>query len=217
VLTLQKPRIPHFKTYPAVDIRIRSLILAKLSRHYPYNQIRTVSWKWQITSETSCIWIKETLLITENFTEFSHLCFTLRRKIAYISTACTQSYHLVQNCVCRNAEFLRTCNMPFNLYYNHSGNTRRKFKITEKKDCNYWLKQSPCAFLNKVLIIWPNTTTKSSILVLYYSQHVSAVQISHHQVGVVQTTRIYRDRGLHVQLFTKTNTLNLYGCALSDD
>jgi hypothetical protein len=36
-----------------------------------------------------------------------------------------------------------------------------------------------------VLIIWPNTTIKFSTPVLYYSQHISAVQIGHHQVGVV--------------------------------
>jgi hypothetical protein len=34
---------------------------------------------------------------------------------------------------------------------------------------------------NNMLIIWPNTTYRSSTLVFYYRvQHVSAVQISHH-------------------------------------
>jgi len=40
----------------------------------------------------------------------------------------------------------------------------------------------------KVLIIQPNTTYRSGKIVFYHSlQHVSAVQISHHQVDVGYT------------------------------
>jgi len=43
-------------------------------------------------------------------------------------------------------------------------------------------------FLNKVLIIQPNSTHTSSTIVLYYTlQHISAVQISQYQVDVGYT------------------------------
>ena len=44
---------------------------------------------------------------------------------------------------------------------------------------------------SKVLIIWPNTTYRSSTTVFYYRlQHVSAVQISNHYVDVRYTKEI---------------------------
>ena len=45
---------------------------------------------------------------------------------------------------------------------------------------------SLCVFLDKVLIISANATYRSSTTVFYYKlQHISAVQISHHQVDPV--------------------------------
>jgi len=49
---------------------------------------------------------------------------------------------------------------------------------------------SPCVFLNKLLTVRPNTTYTSNTTVFYYTLlHVSAVQISHQQVGVGHTKR----------------------------
>jgi len=55
---------------------------------------------------------------------------------------------------------------------------------------------SPCVFLNKLSKIRPNTTYRSSTIVFYYTLlHVSAVQISHQQVGVGYTKgNIKRER-----------------------
>jgi hypothetical protein len=53
-----------------------------------------------------------------------------------------------------------------------------------------------CAFLiKKVFIIRPNTTYRSSTIAFYYTlQHVSAVQISHHQVDVEKKQKEYKGR-----------------------
>ena len=47
-----------------------------------------------------------------------------------------------------------------------------------------WVTSSRCVFLNKVLIVLPNTTIHIQYISLFNTLlHVSAVQISHHQVG----------------------------------
>jgi len=140
----------------------------------------------QITSEIVCIWIKEKTFDGWEFYWIQSLVFHgPQEKRVYFDCMHTK-LPFCAKVVYHNVAFLRTSNTLFNVYYNQSGKTWRKFKITGKEDCSYWLTHFRCAFLNKVSILWPNTTIKSSILVLYYSQLVSAVQmISHHQLGVV--------------------------------
>ena len=51
-----------------------------------------------------------------------------------------------------------------------------------------WVRSSSYMFLNNMLIIWTNTTCRSSAIVFYYIlQHILAVQLSHHQVDVRYT------------------------------
>jgi len=77
------------------------------------------------------------------------------------------------------------------------------FSVLVKKIKVRWVTLSHWVFLNKVLIIWPNTTYRSRTIVLYYTlQHVSAVQISLHQVDVGYTKRnIMRERLLFAMLW----------------
>jgi hypothetical protein len=51
-----------------------------------------------------------------------------------------------------------------------------------------WVTSSRCVFLNKVLIIRPNTTYISGTIVCYCTlQHVSTVQMGQHQLDVGYT------------------------------
>jgi len=61
------------------------------------------------------------------------------------------------------------------LFYSNSPNT----------GWQSWVRSSSYVYLNNMLIIWTNTTVRSTAIVFFYiQQHVLAVQISHHQVDV---------------------------------
>jgi hypothetical protein len=73
-------------------------------------------------------------------------------------------------------------------WYRSDDSRLKKPKLVTYKTCIFWKTSLRCVFLNKVPIIPPNITYRSSTVVFYYTlQHVLAVLRSYHQAGVGHT------------------------------